>query len=114
MSIQIRTDRMNFTHIGSNPFLTDTEDSDEDDDDDLYINVYTFFCSQSQQNDVLREYFWEVGLFTLSDMGYLQSLPEIIQEIYNRLDVVSKKTMNTQYLKKIRQLIKQPKFVFLE
>jgi hypothetical protein len=93
-------------------YLTESEDES---DDETSMNFYKFICTQSQRNNVLRTYLWDVGFFDPEDFIIVfPSLPEVPQEIYDLLDKSGKRTMKYQYLSDVRKLTKIPTFTFID
>lgn len=96
---------MNNTNIATNSYLTDIE---YDIDDEIHVNIYTFLCTQAQENPILCKYFWDIGLFDQADLSFFGDLPYVIHDIYHIVNDDSKRLLRTQYIHSIRKLMKQP------
>lgn len=92
------------TPIYKNDELTDDENSDDEKSD----NFYKFISTQTQHNDALNDYLFGIGFYEKGDMPDLSE--NNMQQIYKLLDIKEKNTMNAQYLKNIRKIVRNRNF----
>lgn len=88
------------TDIYNDQYLTEDED---DSDNEKVDNFYKFISTQAQHNDAFNEYLDDIGLDAKNDMPDLSE--QHMQKIYQLLDVNGKKTMKTQFMTNIRNIV---------